>query len=96
MLTTVFRDRREAGVERTPQPADQIGKRVREILVFAAAEPVTPHDDTAAEVLVARIERGKAGAIRRAEHRRGDRAAVAVEILRNPVPLERCDALGHG
>ena len=95
-LVPTVRNRREAWIEPGPQRADRTGKRIGEIFVFAAAEAVPPHDDAAAEVFVARIERDKARALRRAEHWAGERTAVAVEILGDFVPRQRCDALGHG
>jgi hypothetical protein len=43
--------RRQIGIEGGAQVADQIGKRVGEILVLALAEAVAGHDDMAADLL---------------------------------------------
>src|SRR5438105_6972327 len=58
-LVPVIGDIVEPPVERGPQPRDQIGKRIGEIFVFAAAKAVTSHDDQAAKVRIITIDGGK-------------------------------------
>jgi VWFA-related protein len=51
-----------SSTELSAERRDQVGQRIGEIFVFAAAKTVAAHHDLAAEILVARIERGQRGA----------------------------------
>ena len=61
-LVPAIGDGAEPRVERGPQLRDQVGQRIGEILVLAAAEAVTRPSRSAAEVLVIRIEPSQRGA----------------------------------
>ncbi len=54
-LVPVVRQRVELRIQFGSQLLDQAGQGIREVFVFAAAEPVPAHDDSAAEAAVVRI-----------------------------------------
>ncbi|MGY3360541.1 hypothetical protein ACVWZK_007204 [Bradyrhizobium sp. GM0.4] len=81
-------------VERRAQLRDQIGQRIGEIFVFAAAKAVAAHDDTAAEVGVVGIERGDGAALLRREQALQDGGAVGVELAGDLRPVEGIDMGG--
>ena len=84
----------EPRIERGAQLRDQVGQRIGEIFVFAAAEAVAPHHDAAAEMLVVRIERRQRGAFVRRQQSLQDGAALRVEIGGRLRPVDGIDAGG--
>lgn len=92
-LVPAIRQRHQTRVQRRAQRLDVVWQRVTEVLVFAAAEAVPRHDDAAAMPRVVVVEPGERLAFLRGQQPRQDRAAAGVEVLRDPVPVERSDAL---
>ena len=76
-LVPAIGDLGEPRIERGAQLRDQIGQRIGEIFVFAAAEAVPRHDDAAAEQLVLRIAPGERRAFLRGQQRTGQRRSPA-------------------
>ena len=75
-----------------PQLRDQIGQRIGEIFVLAAAKAVAAHHDAAAEVLVVWIERHKRGAFVGRQQSLQDGAALGVEVGGGLRPVDGVDA----
>src|SRR5258705_1776821 len=90
-LLPAIGDRGEALVERRPQARDERGKRVLEVLVLAAAEPVLRHHDPAAESRLDLVSSRQARALRRAQEGAGGGVPAVPEIGLDPVPIERRD-----
>jgi hypothetical protein len=82
----------QIGIEGGAQVADQIGKRVGEILVLALAEAVAGHDDMAAELAVVGIKRGDLATLfRRQQARMNGR-----EFAGSAVPVDASDTIVCG
>ena len=93
-LVPAVGDALQPRIERRPQRGDQIGQRIGEVFVFAAAKAVTAHHDAAAEMRVVGIERGDCAAFLRRQQVLQDRAALRVEVGPDLRPVERVDAGG--
>ena len=84
-------DRRKPRIEAAAKRADELGQRVGEIFVLAAAEAVLRHHDAGAEAGVVLVEgRNRAAGLRREQPRR-DRRAERVEVGFERRPVQRVD-----
>ena len=83
----------ELRIEGRAERGDDLGKRMGEVLVFAAPEAVARHDDPAAEPLVDVIGRRQRGALVGREHRAHDGEAIRIEACGDVRPVKGCDAL---
>src|SRR5437868_2230556 len=92
-LVPAIGDLRQVRIEAGAQVGDDAGKRIGEILIFAAPETVPAHDDMAAELVTLRIGGAKPGALLRIEEPGKDRRAVTVQLLCKSRPVARRDAL---
>src|SRR5207302_5462805 len=70
-----IRGRRQSWIQLRAERLDDLGKRRREVLVLAGAEPKALHLDAAAKPRVVLIQRRKSRTLRRRQQRRQGRKA---------------------
>ncbi|MNR08176.1 hypothetical protein D3C85_1243210 [compost metagenome] len=89
LLVPAVGDRRQTGIQRAAQVLQQVGQRVAEILVLAAAKAMPGHHDTAAVAAVGHVGVGQIRALAGGQQAREDGAAVRVQRggRVGPVPL---------
>lgn len=86
---------RKARVNGRAQGGDDFGQRITKILIFAAAEAMPGHYDTAAKRFVLRIERGKLLAFLTREQAIQYSAPQRIKIVGNLLPRDLSNAFFH-
>ena len=92
-LVPLVSDLREGSVENGAESLDEFGERVGVVLIFAAAEAVFGHDDSAAELRGVAVAGGQLGTLRRGEERAYGGEALLVELSGYVWPVEGGDLL---
>src|ERR1700730_238309 len=86
-------DRDQMRIDRCPEFAQKIGKRIAEILVLPAPEAMPPHDDATAKDVVIGVKTGDASALLRGKKLFHHGVALLVQVSPDPLPVERINAL---
>src|SRR5438270_2730852 len=87
-LVPAVGDRGEPRVERLAQRRYQVGQRISEILVLAAAEAMPSHHHAAAEQRVRSIARGQRRTFIAVQKRSGSRASMSIDLCSQAAPIE--------
>ena len=85
------RDGRKFWIEGGAKSVDDFGQRVREVLVFAASEAVTGHDDAAAKEAVVGVESREIFTLLGRQDAFENGGALGIEVARDPIPIELVD-----
>ena len=88
-------NRRQLRIDRGAQAGNEVGQRIAEILVLAAAKAMPCHHDPTAEQVVQRIQRGQRGAFLRAEQAVDLDAPLCIELGRDALPIDCLDPIGN-
>src|ERR1700684_4083821 len=88
-------DRDQMRIERCPEFAQKIGKRIAEILVLPTPEAMPPHDNATAKDVVIGVKTGDAPALLRGKKLFQHGVALLVQHSPDPQPVERINALDY-
>ena len=75
-------------IDRCPEFAQKIGKRIAEILVLPTPETMPPHDDATAKDVVIRVKTGDGPALLRGKKLFHHGVALLVQVSPDPLPVE--------
>src|SRR5580693_913554 len=86
-------NRDQMRIDRCPEFAQKIGKRIAEILVLPTPEAMPPHDNATAKDVVIGVKTGDAPALLRGKKLFHHSVALLVQVSPDPLPVERINAL---